>query len=226
MTQAQNSKYTLRLTPGRLLGWGLLTLFLLGWMFVLGILVGRGTVTVPRKSQALSNELAELKANALQAERDAIEAMAKASADQNLSLKYPEELKKAPPKSTAPPRPSPTPAKPKAVVQAKPAAGPPAAKKPVAAPTAAAVAAAAVQVPAKGRFTVQVAALRDLESANKLVATLRGKGYAAYQIRSENAAKEAWFRVRVGAFDNRPEADATLKKLQGEKFKAMVVGTN
>jgi cell division protein FtsN len=229
-----------------MLGWGVLTLFLLGWMFVLGILVGRGTVTVPRKSQALSNELAELKANALQAERDAIEAMAKASSEQNLSLKYPEELIKAPPKSTVQPWPSPAPAKPKAtpakamalaapvatakpkaVAQSQPTAGPPAAKKPEAATAPnAATAPAATPVPAKARFTVQVAALRDLESANKLVATLRGKGYSAYQIRSENEAKEAWFRVRVGAFDNRPEADATLKKLQGEKFKAVVVGTN
>ncbi len=228
-----------------MLGWGVLTLFMLGWMFVLGILVGRGTVTLPRKSQALTNDLAALKEDDLQKERDAIASMAKASSDQNLT--YPEALKMAPPKSTVQPRPAPTPAKPKATPakpmatpapsaapkpkedsRAQPTPGPPAAKKPEAsvAPKPEAPAAPEPAAPAKGRFTVQVAAFRDLESANKLVAALRGKGYPAYQLRTENAAKEAWFRVRVGAFDNRPDADATLKKLQSEKYKAVVAVTN
>ncbi|MBI5552574.1 MAG: SPOR domain-containing protein [Desulfobacterales bacterium] len=237
MTEAQSSKYTFRLTPKGMLGWGVLTLFMLGWMFVLGILVGRGTVALPRKSKVLSNDLAELKENDLQKEREAIASMAKASSDQNLT--YPEALKMAPPKSTVQPRPSATPAKPKATpaptaatkpkedFPAQPTPGPQAAKKSEAsvAPKPEAPPAPEPLASAKGRFTVQVAAFRDLESANKLVAALRGKGYPAYQLRNENDAKEAWFRVRVGAFDNRPDADGTLKKLQSEKFKAVVVGT-
>jgi len=237
LTQEQSSKYTFRWTPQRLLGWGLLTLFILGWMFVLGVLVGRGTVAVPRKSEVLNNELAELKENALQKEREEIESLAKMNPD----LKYPEELKKAPPKVAVQARPSPTPVKSKAtpaptaaaksreVPQAQPTADPKPAEKPTeaaAAPKAETTPPEAAPTSTKAHYTVQVAAFRDLESADKLVAALRGKGYPAYQLRIENAAKEAWFRVRVGAFDNRPAADATLKKLQGEKFKAVLVGTN
>lgn len=250
MTQAQSSKYTLRLTPKRLIGWSVLMLFLLGWMFVLGVLVGRGTVTVPLKSQALDQELAEMKGKALAQERESIAAQAKESQEKTTELGFYKALKEAPPKPPAQPRLSPTPVKPKATpakpkvaaaaqaaaapretTQPKPAP-PPAltpkpAPKPAAAgrPTAAAKPAPADPTPAKGHFTVQVAAFRDLESAGQLVATLRGKGYPAYQLRSEPSAPDAWFRVRVGAFENRPAAETMLKKLQAEKYKAVVVGT-
>ncbi|MBI5895224.1 MAG: SPOR domain-containing protein, partial [Desulfobacterales bacterium] len=249
MTQEQSSKYTFRLTPKRLLGWGALMLFLLGWMFVLGLLVGRGTVTVPRKSQALTSELAELKEKALAKEREEIEAQAKESQDKTTELGFYKALKEPPPKPPALIRPSPTPLKPQAtpvkpkatpaaqavaapgeVATPKPATSPKStvtpkpAEKPEApaTPTPEVKPAAAEPAPGKAHFTVQVAAFRDLESANKLVAALRGKGYSAYPLRTETVAKVAWFRVRVGAFESLPAADAILKKLQGEKFKAVV----
>lgn len=252
MTREQ-SKYTLGWTPKRVLGWGALVLFLLAWMFVLGVLVGRGTVTLPRKSQSLESDLAALKENALATEREAIEAQARESQEKTTELGFYKALKEPPPKPPAQTRPSPTPLKPKATpvkpkatpaVQAVAAPRPAAAPKPAASPKPTAIPkpaekpeasatpkpeakpAAVDAAPGNAHFTVQVAAFRDLESASKLVAALRGKGYPAYQLRTETAAKEAWFRVRVGAFESRPAADATLKKLQGEKFKAVVVGTN
>ena len=77
--------------------------------------------------------------------------------------------------------------------------------------------------PSSGRFTVQVAALRQASGADRLVDRLRKKGYPAYQIRTGAGGKESWYRVRVGAFNAREEAAAMLKKLEQEKFKGLIV---
>jgi len=53
LTEAQSSKYTLRLTPKRMLGWGVLTLFMLGWMFVLGIWAGQ-TILLPSRDSRVT----------------------------------------------------------------------------------------------------------------------------------------------------------------------------
>ncbi len=239
MTQAQ-SKYTFRLTPKRLIGGGVLALFLLSWMFVLGLLVGRGTVAVPRKTQVLNNQLAEQKEKALAEERAEMAAQAKESQEEISRLGIWKLKEKSPANSPVRTQPTPTPVKPKATpikpkatplsqAAAKPgeAAAPepkPAQKvAPTATPTPEARPAAAAPASGESRFTVQVAAFKDQESAGKLVDALRTKGYPAYQLKS---GKDAWFRVRVGAFEGRPAADAMLKKLQGEKYKAVVVGTD
>lgn len=230
MTQAQ-SKYTLRLTPQRLIGWGALTLFLLAWMFVLGLLVGRGTVAVPRKGPHLEGQLAELKEKALAEEREKMAALAKESTEEIGELGIWKLKEKTPAKPPVKARPTPTPVKPKATPPPRaaesakedraPAPAPKPAPKP-AAPKPEAKAAAAKPEAGPARFTVQVAAFKDLESAGKLVAALRAKGYPAYQLKG---GQDAWFRVRVGAFDSRPAAEAMLKKLQAEKHKAVVVAT-
>jgi cell division septation protein DedD len=70
-----------------------------------------------------------------------------------------------------------------------------------------------------------VAAFREVQSAEQLVATLRTKGYPAYQLRTTMPDTGEWFRVRVGAFDNRAAAETMLKKLNGSQVQGMVIGT-
>jgi cell division septation protein DedD len=79
--------------------------------------------------------------------------------------------------------------------------------------------------PGNGHFSIQVASVQELEGAEKLVTDLRKKGYQAYQIRSEVAGKGVWYRIRVGAFENRGAAQTMLAKLKGDKFGGMVVNT-
>lgn len=54
-------------------------------------------------------------------------------------------------------------------------------------------------------FTVQVVALSDLDSAQQIQTDLLRQGYPAYVVRS-HSTEGAVYRVRVGAFANRPAA--------------------
>ncbi|MFZ1984915.1 MAG: SPOR domain-containing protein [Desulfatitalea sp.] len=258
----EQAKYAVRMTRKGLLAWGAVILFFMGWMFVLGILVGRGIAPVPIDTHALEKELAELKESLLQKEHAEIMAQAQQSQENDTELGFYEALKRPPLPTQPKPKPSPTPAavakpdpadtatrvkqsptaataptpaKPKPTVAATPAPKPKPTPKPegAAKPESAATPAPTPVVspsptpsPGKGRFTIQVASFRDIQSADQLVSTLRGKGYSAYQLRTDVADKGVWFRVRVGAYESRSGAEGTLKKLLGDRFKAVVVGTD
>ena len=70
-----------------------------------------------------------------------------------------------------------------------------------------------------------MAAVQSAQSAEQLAARLRKQGYRAYQLRSDVAGKGVWYRVRVGAFEDRGAADRMLAKLKADHFGGMVVGT-
>jgi cell division septation protein DedD len=89
------------------------------------------------------------------------------------------------------------------------------------APTAPAVAASA-EPPGAG-FAIQVAALRERDEADVIVKRLAGKGYPAYVVAPIKGAP-AVYRVRVGKFKDRHEADTVAARLQKEEqFKPWVV---
>ena len=86
-------KYLLQLT-GKGLFLGLCLLFLIsGWMFVLGVLVGRGTAPVNFDVQALQKELLALKESMLKQEKRAME-IDSAKTGAKSSLEFYEALKK------------------------------------------------------------------------------------------------------------------------------------
>jgi cell division septation protein DedD len=62
-------------------------------------------------------------------------------------------------------------------------------------------------------FAVQVAAVRERDEADQMVAQLVNKGYPGYLVRGEGAAA-AFYRVRVGAFKNRQAAQEAATKLE------------
>jgi cell division septation protein DedD len=98
-----------------------------------------------------------------------------------------------------------------------PVAGPPAAQQQVPAP------AARPEPAAPGSaWAVQVAALASEESARKMVADLRSRGYSAF-ILEYRTSERVLYRVRVGPEPQRDKAVALASRLQGEGFKATVV---
>jgi cell division septation protein DedD len=113
-------------------------------------------------------------------------------------------------------------AKPAAAVPAKPpATTPPAASTPAASPAASA-SAASTEPPGPG-FAIQLAALRERAEADAIVKRLAGKGYPAYVVAPAKGAPEV-YRVRVGKFKDRREADTVAARLQKEEqFKPWVV---
>lgn len=282
----KETKSAIQITRKGVAIWIGLIFFVMGWMFVLGIMVGRGTAPVPLRTYALEKELAALKAGMLQKEREQLDLQAKDSDAQSTELRFYEELKKPPtptePRRPSPPSPTTIQAKTSSVNPAaqKPPSGaaaatdpaatsqtqstparatPPAAPKPapasvpasvpapasapapapksepvqarVAQPVQQAAAAPSDTRPAtasvdRGRFTIQVAAFQEIRGAEQMVGTLRSKGYPAYQIQVTVPGKGDWYRVRVGAFESREAAEATLKKLSNDQVRGMVIATN
>ncbi len=76
----------------------------------------------------------------------------------------------------------------------------------------------------KGGYTVQVASLKSDKAALKLVSKLERKGYPAYFIAIDLGDKGVWYRVRVGNFLERDDADTVVAKIQKQiKLKGLVV---
>jgi len=62
-------------------------------------------------------------------------------------------------------------------------------------------------------FTIQVAAVENLDQARQLVISLREKGYPAYYYHVQHKSRR-YFRIRVGYYKNRAEAETVMKKLK------------
>jgi cell division septation protein DedD len=95
---------------------------------------------------------------------------------------------------------------------------PPAEAAPAATP------AESVAEPQGAGFAVQVAALRERREADSVVQRLIGKGYPAYVLAPAKDAPAAVYRVRVGKFKNRREAEEAATRLEKEEqFKPWIV---
>jgi DedD protein len=93
---------------------------------------------------------------------------------------------------------------------------------PVAAASADAPAAAAPAAAVKAEgFVVQLAAFADDKGANALANKLKKNGYAAYVQPVETSRGTLW-RVRVGGYATRPEADAARVTLKGEGYNGII----
>lgn len=105
---------------------------------------------------------------------------------------------------------------------AKPAEKP---KAPQPAPrTAPAPAPAASTAPVSGAsWVVQVAALRDRAAAVSIVQRLTRKGYPAFIVEPSRGAPAPGFRVRVGPFQDRGQAEQASRRLEREdQFKPFI----
>lgn len=71
------------------------------------------------------------------------------------------------------------------------------------------------------KFSLQVAALRSADDADDMVKKLNGLGFAAYTVKS--GENEPWYKVRVGTYKDRSEAEKTITKLKSKNFDAFVV---
>jgi cell division septation protein DedD len=177
-------------------------------IFLLGLQVGRGVLAERGLPEANTTASAETEPpppppSASQGATAPITAGEKLSYAERLASPEPpaEQLKKT---ETTPPAP-------KAEAPAAPL------------PPAAAAAAATSNEPAGSGFEIQVAALRLRGEADAIVKRLASKGYPAYVVPPAKGSP-AMFRVRVGKYKERREADTIAAKLQKEEqFKPWVV---
>jgi len=229
----------LELTRKKATGWFFLILVVCGWMFVLGILVGRGTAPVQFDVDKLKKDLVnELKA-AVEKEKEekkAAEATVPSnpvSPDGKQVLGFYEDLKstkesqdtikiEAAPKKEILPLPVPQKEVPVKEIQTKETqvkAIAPAETKPLKSPEP-----ALPEIVSKGPvYTVQIAAVKDQKSADKLVGDLVKKGYPAYRSSGEVPGKGTWHRVRIGEYREKSEVETVLARLGKDKIKGIIV---
>ena len=106
--------------------------------------------------------------------------------------------------------------------QLKPAAAPPPPAPVAKEPAHAAAAEAAPAEPSGQGFAVQIAALNVRSEADAIAKRLSSKGYAAYVL-SPATGTPTVYRVRIGKFTTRREAETVAAKLQKEEqFKPWV----
>ena len=220
-------------------GWLGVIFLLCAWMFVIGILVGRGTAPVKFKIDGLQTKLevpgqepnpkqkgqpqGESEIEEDKTNFGFYEALPKDRQDAHIDEKKPGAVvsKKVEPSPTektpstsgekaAPESKSQKLADPKTSFKKKQPAKQPVAAKSVAKPT--------------GKvYTIQVAAVKVAKDADRLVAQLKKKGYPAYRTISKVKDKGIWFRVRVGKYKTRAEASPPLKKLKKSGLQPIIV---
>jgi cell division septation protein DedD len=200
-------------------------------IFLCGVLVGRG-VRGDRSSTSTDATTAAVIADAtpqpapvaaaVPAGSDPTSAAPPATVDDSLS--YFNRLENSTTKENLKPVPPPVPeravepaARTARATPPPPAAVPkPATPAPKNEPVTAAAAAPAAPAPAGDGYAIQVAALREAGEADTIAKRLVSKGYGAYVLTPPDGRPNV-YRVRVGTFKTRREAEAIASKLQKEE---------
>jgi cell division septation protein DedD len=72
-------------------------------------------------------------------------------------------------------------------------------------------------------YTIQVASVKKVRDADRLVADLKKRGFRAYRAIGKIPGKGIWYRVRVGAYSSKTAAGRTLNKLKKAGMKPIVI---
>ena len=216
--RSAKSKYLVQMTSkGVVLGFCLIVL-ISGWMFVLGVLVGRGTAPVHFDITVLQKELNALKESIIkqQQEREQVEiptfkeekeldfyeALKGSQKDEKLVLKKQQESPAAASYKQKETKAEETPNKQLTSMKKLTKTG--------------------SMPPVKGAFYVQVASTKNAASADELVKKLKQKGYQAYKVKVEISGKGTWYRVCSGGFNSQTEATKARDELTTLGYKGMV----
>jgi cell division septation protein DedD len=229
---ALSKKPFLVLSRRAIAGWLGVIFLLCAWMFVIGILVGRGTAPVKFDIDNLQAKLGDAGKHAgpkQKGQPPSESGIVRDKSDLGFWEALPEDRQddridkeKTPPvvnKKVEPPADkNPAPAtgekaapKDKAPNKTDPETGFKK-KKPAKQP----VAAKSKTTPTGKLYTVQVGAFKakNEKEADRLVAELKKQGYDAYRKVGKVKDQGIWIRVRIGKYHKRSEAVATLEKLQ------------
>ena len=237
------------LSRNKIAGWLVLIFFLCAWMFILGVLVGRGTAPVKfdiakieGKSETIEasndrdpQEVPEKKEPAVIKDKTALE-FYEVLKDNEADTDIPELQKQAgvEDKNKAPAaKAAPSEVKKDAVRES----APPKADLPKAAPEKSEAAVSPQKqkpiqknAPAVSRtnapgpiYTIQAASVKDPKDADRLVQKLKESGYPAYRVIGKVPGTGIWFRVRIGEYGGKDEAMGVMEKLKKEGLKPILV---
>ena len=205
----------------RAMGWIVIFCFVSVWIFLLGIIVGRGMAPVQFDINEFKNTIEDLR-------REIIDNQLQAAKQETITLKqeadleFHEDVKQIQPDTNVnfePREPAKDvvasektePPKHKTRTISKKKSLPTKAEKPT------------VQkpdpVPVKAgspdkKLTIQIASLRDSKEADQMVAALQKKGIPAYKTVGVLSANNVWYRVRAGNFQSRKESEAMMAEIK------------
>jgi DedD protein len=213
-------KIELRLDQRQVASFAVIALLLTGAVFALGVLVGTRLAAMPGSAPPKPDNLLD--------RLDAKAAAAGMSDGGNDGLTFQEELTK--PRAPLPPVPKPPKPVPPKVKQARADAGSPAppgqvaigegrsqqARKPGGDASSAPSQDTADEALDAPFFTVQVKATQSQPDASHFASKLKGEGYQPFIADVDLPGKGHWYRVRVGHFDTRAQADRYLADFKRE----------
>lgn len=193
-------------------------MFMIGaLMFTLGVFVGRGTAPVRFDIEKLQKELASLKADMVEKERQQAN-IYREVIDPKAELGFYEALKK----TVAEPVPDDL-LKPEKSTASVPAAAPPAPAPSSRKATPAPDTGSEAETEKPGPLTIQVASVKDAKAAEAMVQRLKKKGYPARKVLGKVPDKGIWYRIRIGSFQRRADTEGTLARLKKEGMNGIVV---
>ena len=247
--QPEFKKPFIVLSRNKIAGWLLFIFFLCAWMFILGVLVGRGTaplkfdiakiedpseVSQPGDGADPAKEPEQKESPAIKDKTtlEFYEALKENKVDTELpTLQTPEDDEdqmKAPGGKTLPPPATkdavPEPGSPKADTQKTLPEKPEPAARPQKQKTTPQEVPAVSQTNTAGPvYTIQAASLKDPKDADRLVRKLKEGGYPAYRVIGKIPGKGIWFRVRIGEYKGKAEAMRVMDKLKKEGIEPILV---
>jgi cell division septation protein DedD len=210
----KGKRYHLDLSLTSVFLWSLGLFFIMGWIFVLGILVGRGFLPEGVKHLTeLTSQITRLQDMVSNRKHSDLEVIK--NRDKAPKFAFYDELSKKKEETAKTGKPPTKQIEKKEVVsQTKPvekiAVAPPVEETPV--------------EPVKDgpKYTVQIASLESEIQAIRMVNKMVGSGYPAFYLKAHVEGK-TYFRVRCGRFESRKEAGEFLALLAGrEKIKGFV----
>ncbi len=195
------------------------------WMFILGIIVGRGLSPVRFDVEELKEELVALKQEAIKAKEKAIQPeeeaderhlgfydiltekkeMARLKALENVESGAGQEdtISTGPEASDRKASQKKSPAK-QSDREATPTRQ-------------------VVEASSPARYTLQIASFRDTTRAKAFISTLETKGYDAYQVAAHVDGKGIYHRVRIGHFPNKQAARKLLARLKQDNLNPLLI---
>jgi cell division protein FtsN len=226
-------------------GWLAVLLFICGWMFAIGVIVGRDDLPDAFDINPLHKELAPLREKignegAGQVSKktgagngktglDFYEALPEDREDSTITAKprLPEPKAEVEPQSPAEDKDKAAPGKkavPKTKRSMKRLTKVRVSKKDAVDPPQSPTSAPAKSVKSTGNtYTIQVAAFKQAGDADKLVAKLKRKGFLAYRALGKVPGKGIWYRVRIGEFKDKAEASKAMANLKKQGHKSVLV---
>ncbi len=230
--------------PGKITGGWIVVVFIISvWMFIMGVLVGRGTSPVKFDIKTIQSKLAALKKTSIGNENQNKADNQYGTINKKTDFDFPEILKKEDDglqndyrpqkdikkdlskhfkiikpnesllkKKNLKTEPEP---KPKPKIEPK--------IKPKIEPKIKSTIKIKKKIAPTGKLTIQVASLKEDTAAKKLVAKLKSKGFSAYKIIADIPGKGRYYRVRIGYFQNKKDAESTLQRLKKEKIDSFLV---